>query len=194
MYLHIISGILLTHGGLGTGVGLCAHTCVNKTVVTVYIEKSHLNINAIMTILLSNIQFNHDDTIPSHTDIKGFLFKAMEDPVRRKMMLKGYFENQNVTPRGPDQASICDELGVRVCVPQGHQFKTPRSTWPSSHPIYIFILFQLIPNLPNNKLLICIFGYGVVLARESRYNMIMMSMLKCSIFQLQVLSFWNLIV
>ncbi len=39
---------------LGAGVGLCAHRCVNsvnKTVVTVYIEKSHPNIYAIMAIL-----------------------------------------------------------------------------------------------------------------------------------------------
>ncbi len=35
--------------------------------------------------------------------------KTMEDPARQK-----------VTPRGPDQqASICDELGVRKCCPTG---------------------------------------------------------------------------
>ncbi len=40
--------------GLGAGVGLRAHKCVNninKTVVTVYIEKSHPNIYAAMAIL-----------------------------------------------------------------------------------------------------------------------------------------------
>ncbi len=39
----------------------------------------------------------------------------MEDPARRKMMLKVYPVRQKVTPKGPDQASICDELGVRMC-------------------------------------------------------------------------------
>ncbi len=41
--------------------------------------------------------------------------KTMEDPARRKITLKGYLEHQKVTPRGPDQASIRDELGVRQC-------------------------------------------------------------------------------
>jgi len=40
--------------------------------------------------------------------------KTMEDPSRRKVTLKGYFEHQKVTSSGPDQASICDELGVRM--------------------------------------------------------------------------------
>ncbi len=39
----------------------------------------------------------------------------MEDPPRRKMVTKGYLERQKTTPRGPDQVSICDELGVRTC-------------------------------------------------------------------------------
>ncbi len=39
----------------------------------------------------------------------------MEDPASRKIMLKGYLDRQKETPSGPDQASICDELGVRTC-------------------------------------------------------------------------------
>ncbi len=39
----------------------------------------------------------------------------MEDPACGKMTLKGYLERQKATPRGPGQASICDELGVRMC-------------------------------------------------------------------------------
>ncbi len=89
--------------------------------MTVYIEKSHPNIYAIMAILLPKYQYiiNHDDKIPmpfvSQIDAKGFLFKAMEDPAHRKIMLKGYPVHQKVTPKDPDQASICDELGVRMC-------------------------------------------------------------------------------
>ncbi len=41
--------------------------------------------------------------------------KAMEDPARQKITLKGYPVCQKVTPKGPDQPSICDELGVRIC-------------------------------------------------------------------------------
>ncbi len=52
--------------GLGAGVGLHAHKCVkcnvNKIVVTVYIEKSHPNIYAIMAILLPK-KISHDDKI-----------------------------------------------------------------------------------------------------------------------------------
>ncbi len=33
----------------------------------------------------------------------------MADPAHWKMMLKGYLEHQKATPRGPDQASICEE-------------------------------------------------------------------------------------
>ncbi len=32
-----------------------------------------------------------------------------------KMMLKGYLQCQKATPSGPDQAAICNELGVRPC-------------------------------------------------------------------------------
>ncbi len=39
----------------------------------------------------------------------------MEDLARQKVMLKGYLEHQKAMPKGPDQASICDELGVRTC-------------------------------------------------------------------------------
>ncbi len=41
----------------------------------------------------------------------------MEDPACRKVTLKSknnakeYLERQKATPRGPDQASICDEFG-----------------------------------------------------------------------------------
>ncbi len=48
-----------------------------------------------------------------HIDAKGLLFKAKEDPASRKMTLKGYRDHQKATPGGPDQASICDELGER---------------------------------------------------------------------------------
>ncbi len=48
-------------------------------------------------------------------DAKGFLFKAMEDPACQKNTLKGYPVHQKVMPKGPDQASICDELGLRTC-------------------------------------------------------------------------------
>ncbi len=30
------------------------------------------------------------------------------------MPLKGYHGRQKVTPKGPDQASLCDKLGVRM--------------------------------------------------------------------------------
>ncbi len=39
-----------------------------------------------------------------HMYAKGELFKAIKHPVRQKM-----------TSKGPDQASICDELRVRMC-------------------------------------------------------------------------------
>ncbi len=48
--------------GLGN---MLINVCINKTVITVYIEKSHPNIYAIMAILLPNIQFNYDYKIPS---------------------------------------------------------------------------------------------------------------------------------
>ncbi len=67
-----------------------------------------------MAMLLPNISFNYDDKFPvsrRHIDAKGFLFKTTEDPSRRKVMLKGYLERQKATQNGPDQASICDELG-----------------------------------------------------------------------------------
>ncbi len=64
--------------------------------------------------------------------------------------------------------------------PPGHQSKTPRSTWPSSYPLYLFILFQLISNLPNNKLSNYIFRCGVVLARESKINKCCKSIVHCS--------------
>ncbi len=35
----------------------------------------------------------------------------------RKVTLKGYLERPKAMPSGPDQASVCDELGVRMgCV------------------------------------------------------------------------------
>ncbi len=36
-------------------------------------------------------------------------------PFALKITLKGYLEHQKAMPRGPDQASIYDELGVRMC-------------------------------------------------------------------------------
>ncbi len=42
--------------------------------------------------------------------------EKMEDPAHWKIMLKGYLEHQKATPRGPDLSSICDELGVRMCL------------------------------------------------------------------------------
>ncbi len=62
-----------------------------------------------MAILLPNTVYNlimaikFQCLLRRHIDAKGFLFKAMEVPARRKMTLKS-----------PDQASICDELGVRM--------------------------------------------------------------------------------
>ncbi len=39
----------------------------------------------------------------------------MEDPASQKIMLKGYPVRQKMIPSGPNQATICDELGVRMC-------------------------------------------------------------------------------
>ncbi len=38
----------------------------------------------------------------------------MEDTGHQKIMLNWYHVCQKVMPKGPDQASICDELGVRT--------------------------------------------------------------------------------
>ncbi len=76
--------VLLTDGSLGAGVGLCAHKCL-------IICKIHYRVG-ILTI-------------------KGFLFKTTEDPSRQKVMLKGYLSVKKRRQNGPDQASICDELG-----------------------------------------------------------------------------------
>ncbi len=54
----------------------------------------------------------------------------MEDPARQKMTLKGYPLCQKVTPKGSDQAPICDDLGVRMCWPL---------TLPILHPQLIHI-------------------------------------------------------
>ncbi len=43
------------------------------------------------------------------------LRQTTENPASRKSMLKVYLERQKVMSSGPDQASICDELGVRTC-------------------------------------------------------------------------------
>ncbi len=34
--------------------------------------------------------------------------------------VKGYPLRQKVMPKGPDQASICDELGMRMCFVQSY--------------------------------------------------------------------------
>ncbi len=41
------------------------------------------------------------------------------------MTLKGYLDHQKATLSGPDQASMCDELGERVAIfPQGQRKHT----------------------------------------------------------------------
>ncbi len=67
-----------------------------------------------MAILLPNTEYNLNMVIKfqcRHIDANGFLFKAMEVTPDTKVVpcvLK-------TTPKGPDQVSICDELGVRIC-------------------------------------------------------------------------------
>ncbi len=47
-----------------------------------------------------------------HIDAKGFLFKTTEDPLRRRSTLSIKKWRQN----SPDQASLCDELGLDCVV------------------------------------------------------------------------------
>ncbi len=48
-------------------------------------------------------------------------------------MLKGYPVSQKVTPKGPDQVSICDELGVRMCCQNLHSPLLPGLTLDGFH-------------------------------------------------------------
>ncbi len=70
-------------------------------------------------------------------DVKGFLFKAIEDTAHRKIMLKGYPVRQKVLPKGPDQAQYVTSWEWE-CVGLSHCFTLHR-------PLYLsFCRIQML--------------------------------------------------
>ncbi|KAI2652529.1 Transposable element Tc1 transposase [Labeo rohita] len=85
---------------------------IEDIVAVVWLIKVHRLINYKPLQLLTQWGLIYEKKrIGTHIDAKGFLCKVLEDPARRKM-LKGYPECQELTPKGPDLGSTCDELGL----------------------------------------------------------------------------------
>ncbi len=82
-------------------------------------EWIHFQLLKLYNLLCSSHKASEDLEMPHGKCMQTITFrkqlKAMEYPARWKVMLKRYLECQKVMPRVPDQATICDKLGMRMC-------------------------------------------------------------------------------
>lgn len=89
----------------------------------------------------------------------------MEYPACRKLMLKGYSVHIKVMPWGPDQASTCDQLRVRMCC---KSLIVLKSDWLTSTGFLKSLAIFNGP--PGNKATIESFNTAAMNASEEQIN------------------------